>query len=199
MPVRGRRHPRATMATSARTIAIPTWKRLSFPCRWTRAAPGEALAWLRRYGSKLVLRHDQEARAHDELLDPVELPLAGHVFGRSIAPSAERAAAWSSFGHRLKANTHKPIRLSSGTNAMIVHHRLRPDRCKTCAIGTPRTTRSRRNMTGGMIQCQLLGTSSQKLPPGQMVRISIARPRRAGAGGPVGVSQLATASSRPRL
>jgi ABC-type lipoprotein export system ATPase subunit len=41
----------------------------------------------------------------------------------------------STFGHRANANTHRPSTLSSGTNARIVHQRLRPARCKTFATG----------------------------------------------------------------
>jgi hypothetical protein len=38
------------------------------------------------------------------------------------------AIAEARSGHRVNANTHKAIRFISGTNARIVHHRLRPAR-----------------------------------------------------------------------
>jgi hypothetical protein len=37
-------------------------------------------------------------------------------------------------GHRVNANTHKPIRFTSGTNARIVHHRLRPPHSCCCGL-----------------------------------------------------------------
>jgi hypothetical protein len=59
---------------------------------------------------------------------------AGSMSG--LPDSYKREAVVARFGHRLNANTHKPIRFTSGTNARIVHHRLRPARCRIFATGT---------------------------------------------------------------
>jgi hypothetical protein len=40
-------------------------------------------------------------------------------------------------GHRVNANTHKLIRFTSGTNARIVHHRLRPAIHQGSALALP--------------------------------------------------------------
>jgi hypothetical protein len=90
----------------------------------------------------------------------------------SVSRAAPQLGGLSNFGHRANANIHKPMRLSGGRNATIVHHRLRPDRCRMRAIGKPKITISRRSMMGGMAQCQPGGTRSQKPIPVQSASIS---------------------------
>ena len=84
--------------------------------------------------------------------------------------SYKRAAVVARFGHRVNANTHKPIRFTSGTNARIVHHRLRPARCRIFATGTATMMINRSGIPRGMSQCHSGGIAlqnqnwSQKIP-----------------------------------
>src|SRR5262249_10829572 len=64
-------------------------------------------------------------------------------------------------GHRVNANTHKPIRFTSGTNARIVHHRLRPARCRIFATGTATMMSKRSGIPRGITQCHSGGIASQ--------------------------------------
>src|SRR5262249_59376645 len=72
--------------------------------------------------------------------------------------------------HRVNANTHNPIRFTSGTNARIVHHRLRPARCRIFATGTATMMINRSGIPRGITQCHSGGTAlqnqnwSQKIP-----------------------------------
>jgi hypothetical protein len=56
--------------------------------------------------------------------------------GADCATHTRWPTAKARLGHRVNANTHNPIRFTSGTNARIVHHRLRPARCRIFATGT---------------------------------------------------------------
>ena len=64
-------------------------------------------------------------------------------------------------GHRVNANTHKPIRFTSGTNARIVHHRLWPARCRIFATGTATMMSKRSGIPRGVTQCHSGGIASQ--------------------------------------
>jgi hypothetical protein len=64
-----------------------------------------------------------------------------------------------SFGHRVNANTHSPTKFTSGMNARIVHHRLRPARCKMLEIGTPTMMIIRIGMMMAITACHSGGSA----------------------------------------
>src|SRR6266508_5821493 len=84
---------------------------------------------------------------------------AGSMSG--LPDSYKREAVVARFGHRVNANTHKPIRFTSGTNARIVHHRLRPARCRIFATGTATMMINRSGIPRGITQCHSGGIALQ--------------------------------------
>src|SRR5262245_2399208 len=93
-------------------------------------------------------------------------PKRGQVYGSSghradCATHTRWPTAKVRLGHRVNANTHKPIRFTSGTNARIVHHRLRPARCRIFATGTATMMINRSGIPRGITQCHSGGTALQ--------------------------------------
>ena len=68
-----------------------------------------------------------------------------------VLPGCAAAIAYrATFGQRVNANTHSPIGFANGTRARIVHHRLRPARCRMPATGMPTRMRSKRGMAAAI-------------------------------------------------
>src|SRR4249920_2887777 len=73
------------------------------------------------------------------------------------------------------------MRLRRGTNAKIVHHLLRPARCKMFATGTATRMMNRSGMMMAMSQCHSAGTALQIQNSLQKLSISFSLIRNRGA------------------
>jgi hypothetical protein len=95
-------------------------------------------------------------------------PHTPHPHGFPVATEAADCATYARWptakvrlGHRVNANTHKPVRFTSGTNARIVHHRLRPALCRIFATGTATMMINRSGIPRGITQCHSGGIALQ--------------------------------------
>src|SRR5262249_20436829 len=93
---------------------------------------------------------------HPARLGPRPAGARGRLLSYTRWPTAK-----ARFGQRVNANTHKPIRFTSGTKARIVHHRLRPARCRIFATGTATMMINRSGIPRGITQCHSGGIALQ--------------------------------------